>query len=212
MIKYEQEMVPFEKLQREHDLSSLTGDAIYQKLGLKREEILFGYSAQYDDGHKMTVDMVVGDGKEKSEWRILLFDGNGNKVDDSSENYDNSATIFRCDDAGAGTTYIFKIKIEQCCIPIRYPVNEIYVKKIAFCDSQKLASELAARNYDIFSFVKAKNPCLIIPKKAFEECIVFVYDEDLKKPFSFPHKDGWKYAAFFQAMANPHLLDSIIDK
>lgn len=211
MVKYKCESVSFEQLQREHLLSELTGSECYQKTGLKRDEILFGYSAKYDNGYEMTVDMIVGEQNEKSSWRVLLLDNHGNEIDDSSENYDSTASIFRCDDGETGDVYIFKIKVMPCCIPIHYPVNGIYTKRVAYCDSQKLIPELEARGYDVFDFVNTKNPCEFIPPKAFNECIVFIYDEDLKRPFSFPQKDGWKYAAFVQAMSNSNILDLLMD-
>lgn len=211
MIQYKSISVPFEKLQKEYAIARLTGDELYQKKGVKRDEILFGYSMQFDNGYEMTADMIAGEGAEKPAWRVLLLDSHGNEVDDSSEDYDATDTIFRCDDGATGDTYILKIKVMPCCIPIRYPVNEIYTKRVAYCDSQKLISELEARGYNVFDFVNTKNPYEFIPSKAFNECIVFIYDEDLKKPFSFPQKDGWKYAAFVQAMSNSNILDLLID-
>lgn len=65
-----------EKLDFINALLSMTGDEIYGKYGLKRDETIV-YTAVFPDGMQADVKLVICDGENKSYTEAVLFDKNG---------------------------------------------------------------------------------------------------------------------------------------
>lgn len=76
----------FDKINK---LLSMTGNEIYDKYGMKRDETIT-HTAEFDDGCFMDIKLVICDGEEKPYTEAVLYNSDGKEVDVSGpwDDYD----------------------------------------------------------------------------------------------------------------------------
>ena len=72
-----------EKLNMINTLLSMTGNEIYDKYGMKRDETIT-HTAKFDNDYFMDIKLVICDGEDKPYTEAVLFDPNGNEITCSS--------------------------------------------------------------------------------------------------------------------------------
>lgn len=83
-----------EELDKIEELLYMTGDEIYDKYGMKRDETII-HTAKFDDGYFMDIKLVVCDGEDTPYTEAVLFNKNGYEVGHTEpfEEYDDCWAI-----------------------------------------------------------------------------------------------------------------------
>lgn len=68
-----------QELDKIEELLFMTGDEIYDKYGMKRDETII-HTAEFDDGYFMDIKLVVCDGEDIPYTEAVLFNKNGCEV------------------------------------------------------------------------------------------------------------------------------------
>ena len=102
-----------------NQLLSMTGDEIYDKYGLKRDETIV-YTAVFPDGMQADIKLVICDGENKPYTEAVLFDKNGfqKAYTDPEDEYTGDWEL-ECDDVN----YVVTVKSNE---PVGYRSDSIF--------------------------------------------------------------------------------------
>lgn len=82
------------ELKKYHELVNMTGKELYEKHGIKREELIFGVEVPMSDDRSVEISWRAGSElNEKAQLSVQLVNSNGRIIADASEDYDNTKIL-----------------------------------------------------------------------------------------------------------------------
>lgn len=199
-------LITYSSLMERYQITQLTGAELYQKYGIKRDEVLFGDDVKFDDGYTLEIEMLTGKENERPDYRIQLVSPDGTIVADVSEDYDNDTLLgtFTATDDDTGKVYSVHMNMERCAVPIRHTESDESVT-IAYCDSDWLVRRFDSHEDNLIRFLHeytSDEAAGLIGDAILAHAVAFFYNEEKDEPFSFYGDEGWKYRAFADVISD----------
>lgn len=189
----------YKEMMTRYEQSHLTGKELYDRYGIKRDEVLFCEVANFDNGYTLEVKMVAGEEDEYPDILVRLYSAEGAVEVDASENYDNNSLLgpFSIEDGVTSSGYLIKINMERCAIPVHYTKSNGCVST-AYCDSDWLLKWADVHQENLFRFLSeytSDEAACLVGDAVLAHAVAFFYEEE-DEPLTFYKDDEWKYKAF----------------
>lgn len=202
MKKYQCKNNPrsYRELMDRYEQVQLTGKQLYDRYGVKRNEVLFGDVASFSNGYTLEVEMVVGEEDEYPECHVRLYSKDGTVLADVSEDYDKDSLLglFTVEDEETDSVYAINITMQHCAVPIRHMESDESVT-IAYCDSEWLVKRFDFHKENLLRFLHEHTPdeaASLLNDAVLARAVAFFYNEEEDEPFNFCDNEDWKYQAF----------------